>query len=242
MLDAVGITYGVVIQISVHGNDNRLIARALRQYPNRLRGVVSIDGSESQEELEALRPLGVCGIRINEHFSGGVGADQLQRLADRCRPLGWHLDLGLNGQRLRELAGVLRQIAIPLVIDHMGFCRAERGIEHAEFANVLELVQMPNCWIKLSGGYRLTSTRAPYEEIGPFVRALCRAAPDRTIWAADWPNVALNNPDTVPETGEQLDALFYQLGDWAQCRAVLVHNPMRLYGRPGTVVGARSDP
>ena len=237
MLDTVGIAYGVVIQVSVHGHDNRLIADALRRYPARLRGVVSIDGTESDGELAALRDLGVCGIRLNEHFSGGSGADRLQMLADRCRPLGWHVDLGLNGPRLRELAPALRNLNIRLVIDHLGFCPPDKGIDHADFRAVLDLSRMDDCWVKLSGAYRLAAKGAPYDDVAPFVRALCDTAPHRTIWAADWPNVALIDPARVPETGEQLDALHDWVRDPRQLHAVLVDNPMQLYGRPGTPVG-----
>ena len=236
MLDAVGLRFGVVIAISVHGSDNRLIVDALKSHPTRLRGVVSIDGTETDDDLAALRDLGVCGIRLNEHFSGGTGADHLHRLADRCRPLGWHLDLGLQGTRLRELHAVLRQLDIRLVIDHMGFCPTELGVENPDFTSVLELAQLKNCWIKLSGTYRLTPGPRHDAAAAPFVQALCRAAPERTVWASDWPNVALTDPDRVPETGTQLDLLYRQVEGAAQLRAILVENPLRLYGHPGMPV------
>ena len=238
MLDAVGLDYGVVIAISVHGSDNRLIAEALRRYPSRLRGVVSIDGSESEEALQALRALGVCGVRLNEHFAGGSGTDRLQAVAERCRALDWHLDLGLSGARLAALAPVLADLPVVKVIDHMGFCPAEQGVEHAHFRAVLDLVRRPDCWVKLSGGYRLTSQLGVCDDTAPFVRALWDAAPTRTIWAADWPNVAVSDAERMPETGEQLDTLSRHLGDPRRLYAVLVDNPLRLYGRPGEAVQA----
>lgn len=232
MLDTVGITYGVVIQISVHGTDNRLIAAALRRYPHRLKGVISIDGSESEADLIALRDLGVCGIRVNEHFGGGVGADRLELLADRCGRLGWHVDLGLGGERIRELMPTLRRLRVPLVVDHMGVCPPSAGLDGPGFAAVLELAALDTTWVKLSGAYRVSDTHLPYDDVTPFVRALCAAAPERTIWASDWPNVAIFDAARMPETGEQLDALARQIADPCQLHAVLVDNPMRLYGRP----------
>ncbi len=246
MLDRVGIAYGVVVAISVHGHDNRLIVDALKHHPTRLRGVVSIDGSEPDDELLALRDLGVCGIRLNEHFAGGAGADRLHRLAERCRPLGWHLDLGLSGARLNELAPALRRLGIRLVIDHMGFCPAEQGIAHPDFVAVLGLAGLEDCWIKLSGGYRLTMQPGACPDIAPFVQALCRAAPSRVVWASDWPNVALLDPARMPETGAQLETLDQQLGQRpggaALLQAVLVDNPARLYGLPGTPAGDPQHP
>src|SRR6202041_3438930 len=38
MLNANGMTYGVVVQVSVHGSDNSLLVQTLRAHPNRLRG------------------------------------------------------------------------------------------------------------------------------------------------------------------------------------------------------------
>lgn len=238
VLDAVGIAHGVVIQISVHGNDNRLIAEALRRYPQRLRGVVSIDGSESDAELEALKALGVCGIRLNEHFAGGSGADKLELLADRCRPLGWHVDLGLNAARLRELSPILRTLGVTLVIDHLGFCPVEQGIDHPDTAAVIDLARMDHVWIKLSGAYRFSRQGHPYDDVGPLYRAFCDAAPDRTIWAADWPNVALFDAGQVPAFGEQLDALHRHVRDLDQIHAILVRNPSRLFGIPGRPVAS----
>jgi 2-pyrone-4,6-dicarboxylate lactonase len=39
MLDAMGMTYGVLTQVSVHGTDNRLLAETLRTSKRRLRGI-----------------------------------------------------------------------------------------------------------------------------------------------------------------------------------------------------------
>src|SRR5690606_9238903 len=90
MLDAAGLRYGVLIQISVHGTDNGPIVEALRRHPTRLRGVGAITGAESDAELRALREAGVCGVRVNELFAGSSGAGALRSIAARCRELGWH--------------------------------------------------------------------------------------------------------------------------------------------------------
>ncbi len=237
MLDTVGLDHGVLIQISVHGVDNGPIVEALQRYPQRLRGVVAIDGSESDETLARLREAGVCGVRINELFAGGSCADQLQRIADRCRPLGWHVDLALHGHRLHELAPTLRELNLRLVIDHMGWCPASRGVDDPDFQAVLELASMDDCWTKLSGAYRVSSQSAPFDDVAPFVRALVRAAPDRTVWGSDWPHVAIFDPARMPEPGMLLDALQRHLDDPVQLQAVLVDNPLRLFGQPGNMGG-----
>jgi len=237
MLDTVGIAFGVVIQISVHGTDNGPILQALRAHPTRLRGVGAIDGSESKEALLAMREAGMCGVRINDLFSGGAGSGQLLTIAERCRELGWHVDLALHGQRLRELVPVLRAMDVPLVIDHMGWCDVRQGVNQPDFQAVLELARLPNCWTKLSGAYRVSFQGPPWRDAAPFTRALAEAAPSRVVWGSDWPHVAVFDPACMPESGQLLDVLADHLeGDELLLKSVLVDNPMRLYGRAGTPV------
>jgi len=238
MLDAVGLTYGVLVPISVHGTDNRLLLDALRRYPDRLRGVASISGLESEEDLVELHDAGVRGIRINELFSGSPGADHLQRLASRCATLGWHMDLGLHGTRLHELAPVLKTLEIPLVIDHMGFCAAVDGTSNPAFRAVLDLLQAPNVWIKISGAYRLSATAAaPYQDIGPFVKDIISVAPKRSIWASDWPHVAIAPGQHMPQVGQLLDAFAGHVDDDKIRHRILVENPSDLYGCPAMSAG-----
>src|SRR5271156_1332821 len=42
MHDALGIQRGVLVQVSVHGTDNRCMVESLRRHPNRLRGVAVV--------------------------------------------------------------------------------------------------------------------------------------------------------------------------------------------------------
>lgn len=240
MLDTVGIQYGVVVQISVHGSDNRLLVESLLACPQRLRGVAVIDAATTARELAAMKEAGVTGIRINELFSGGSGAGALRELAARCADLGWHIDLALHGARLRELAPVLAGLKVPLVIDHMGWCAAQAGTAQADFQAVLSLVRDTGCWVKLSGAYRMSAMPAPYPDTVAFARALVEVAPDRMIWGSDWPHVALFESASMPQPGALLDVLHDQLQDAALERAVLVDNPARLYGLPGQVAMASS--
>jgi 2-pyrone-4,6-dicarboxylate lactonase len=93
-------------------------------------------------------------------------------------------------------------------------------------------------FILYTGGYRLLKPDSRYDDIAPYTRALCDAAPTRTIWGSDWPNVALFDSWQLPETGAQLDALKKHIGSEEKLHAVLVENPERLFGLPGTAVRA----
>jgi hypothetical protein len=59
MLDATGMTYGVLIQVSVHGTDNSLLVETLRAHPERLRGIAVAPHDLSDRALGELKDAGV---------------------------------------------------------------------------------------------------------------------------------------------------------------------------------------
>jgi 2-pyrone-4,6-dicarboxylate lactonase len=230
MLDKVGIQYGVVVQVSVHGTDNRLLLRALREYPARLCGVAVIDQSISDREVAVLKEAGVRGIRILDIVGGGVGLQNLEILADRCAEVGWHIQLATRGESYPTIANRLLDLHAPFIIDHMGWCAAKNGIDSPEFQAVLHIVRNANCYVKLSGGFRLSAETYPFRDVVPFAQALIDAAPDRMVWGSDWPHVGLYDPTDVPDVGRILDGLAAYTCDNEQQKKILVSNPARFYG------------
>ena len=230
MLDRVGIDFGVLVQISVHGFDNSLLLDALRRHPDRLRGVAVIRPDAPDRELRELKEAGVVGIRVNEHFAGGSSADQLEVLSRRCIELGWHVNLALHADRLRELAPRLTRLGVRMVVDHIGYGQASKGVQHPDFQALLSLLRDSDTWVKLTCAYRISDLEPPYADTQPLVRALLAAAPERLVWGSDWPHVALREPARMPQVGSLLDTLHTQLKDPVTEQAVLVGNPWRLYG------------
>jgi 2-pyrone-4,6-dicarboxylate lactonase len=232
MLDRLGLQYGVLVQVSVHGTDNRLLLKALREYPDRLCGVAVIDRAISDREAAILKEAGVRGIRILDIVGGGVGLQNLEVLADRCADIGWHIQIATRGETYPGLTDRLLRLRVPFIIDHMGWCAARNGVESAEFQAVLHIVRNTNCYVKLSGGFRLSAEAYPFHDVVPFARALIEAAPDRMVWGSDWPHVGLYDPAEVPDAGRILDGLADYTDDAAQQASILVSNPARFYGKP----------
>ena len=79
MLDAAGMAYGVLVQVSVHGTDNRLLVETLRANPKRLRGIAVVALDAPERDLAALKDAGVVGLRLNVLYGGGIGFDQVER-------------------------------------------------------------------------------------------------------------------------------------------------------------------
>ena len=227
MLDATGMTFGVLVQVSVHGIDNSLMVETLRANPNRLRGIAVIPLGLPDKELAALKDAGVVGLRLNVLYGGGIGFQQVHNYAALARELGWHLQFLIDATDLAVLAPKLTTLSVPIVLDHWGHFPVSRGLNDHGFQTLLSLVR--DCaWVKLSGAYRNTVLGPPYADTVPFVRLLHEAAPDRCVWGSDWPHVA--HWGHMMNVGDLLDLLADWVPDPQARDRVLVDNAHRLYG------------
>jgi predicted TIM-barrel fold metal-dependent hydrolase len=227
MLDAVGTTYGVLIQVSVHGTDNRLMLDTLRANRSRLKGIAVAPLGLADKAWRAMKDAGVVGLRLNVLYGGGIGFEQLADYGALCREMGWHLQFLLDARELPALAPAISRLPVAFVVDHMGHFPVSLGVEEPGFRTLVGLVR-DGGWVKLSGAFRVTSEGAPYRDTVVIARALHEAAPGRCVWGSDWPHVA--NWQYMPNVGELLDLLADWVPDEAARRRVLVDNPARLYG------------
>jgi 2-pyrone-4,6-dicarboxylate lactonase len=229
---ALRVSRGVLTQPSVYGTDNARILDALRQEPNRLRAVVSVEASVTDREIEQMNALGVRGIRVNLVDKGGMpysSLDDVEVLARRIHPFGWHVELLVH---VHEDAGLMRRLAsmaADISIGHLGYMPAALGADHPGFQAFLAILREGRCWVKLTGSYRITALKAtPYGDVTPLARALVAARPDRIVWGTDWPHPIVRIP--MPNDGALLD----QLADWVPDEAIrnriLVDNAAQLYG------------
>lgn len=227
MLDKTGMTHGVLIQVSVHGTDNRLMVQTLRDNRERLRGIAVIPLGMPERELAELKDSGVVGLRLNVLYGGGVGLDDLERYGALCREMGWHMQFLVDARELPPIASRLAALPVPIVFDHMGHFPADSGVDCEGFRTLVSLVR-DGGWVKLSGAFRNSVKEAPYRDTIPYAQTLAAAAPDRCVWGSDWPHVA--NWNYMPNIGELLDVLADWIPDEAARHRVLVSNPGKLYG------------
>ncbi|CAD6561399.1 2-pyrone-4,6-dicarbaxylate hydrolase [Paraburkholderia kirstenboschensis] len=227
MLDALHMTYGVLVQISVYGTDNRCMLEVLRRHADRLRGVAVVSPDVTDRELETLHEAGVRGLRINVLFGGGIGFAAMETLAQRIKHLGWHMQFLMDVRHLPELMPRMASLPVAGVIDHLGHMPVAAGLEDGGFAALRRLVTDHGYWVKLSGAYRISDRFQTFEDVTPFARTLIDDAPDRMLWGSDWPHVSLNR---TPDTGRLLNLLAEWAPDAEIRRRILVTNPARLYG------------
>jgi D-galactarolactone isomerase len=68
---------------------------------------------------------------------------------------------------------------------------------------------------------------APWSDIGKLAKELVKRAPDRMVWATNWPHpMQVPRPDDAP----LLDMLLDWVPDEATRNKILADNPARLYG------------
>src|SRR3546814_4517478 len=79
----------------------------------------------------------------------------------------------------------------------------------------------------LSAPYRFSGRDVPYDDVTVPARRLIAAAPERMLWATDWPHSAAFPPNqqpkrTMPNDGSLLDLLEVWAPDAATRRKILV--------------------
>jgi D-galactarolactone isomerase len=225
-----GTTRTIVVNPSTYGTDNSCTLDAIAQFGAGARGVAVVDTSVTDAELKRLNDLGVRGIRFNLVQSGATTIDMVEPLSKRVNDLGWHVQIHMLADAIVENADIFQRLPSPIVFDHMGHIPQPAGVDHPAFALVLKLLDHGRAWVKLSGAYMETRTGPPaYADVSKVAQAYVKAAPERLVWASDWPHPT-EKADSKPDDA----VLFDLLADWAPDEAIrnriLVDNPVALYG------------
>lgn len=222
-----GCDRAVVVQPTTYGLDNSLHLNALAQLGDSGRGVMVVDSSVDDDELSRLTDLGVCGARFHLLPGGAVPREELEAVAARVALFGWHIQMQRNGHEFAEDLEALLALPCPLVIDHVGRFMAPVEPDSDAFAALLTLVDA-GAHVKLSAPYESALDPSHrYDMVSGCVDELVRRAPDRMLWASNWPHPG----QADPPSNEQLSDLRDRWLPTAELRQkVLVDNPAALYG------------
>ena len=227
--DTLGVSRAVIVNATCHGRDNRVVTDAIAASGGRYLGIANVDESFTDRELEDLTAKGIRGCRFTFVRRLGAAPDlaAFQRIIQRIKPLGWHVDLYFEAQDVPDFVDLLRALPIPYVIDHMGGVRAGANHDAASFAALVALLASDEkCWMKVTGPERISSGGAPFDDVVPYARGLLAAAPERVLWGTDWPHP---NVQRMPNDGDLVDVVTTYTDDPALRQALFVDNPARLY-------------
>lgn len=226
-----GIDRTVIVQPNAYGDDNRLTMDCVAALgAGSTRAVVVVKPDVTDAQLEALNQGGARGARIMALHGGAVGLDQLDAVAARIHPLGWHPIVQIDGREFPDHEAQLLRLPGAFVIDHIGKFLEPVSPDHPAFRSLLRLVETGRCYVKISAPYETSKAGAPaYADVGALAKELIRAAPERMLWASNWPH-AQAAKFGYPNDAAMLDLLLDWAGDETVIHKILVDNPARLYG------------
>ena len=167
------------------------------------------------------------GARFHMLRGGAIPWDQLDRIVARVQGVGWHMQLQLDGRELPEREAQVRGWPGTIVIDHVGKFLEPVPLDHPAFRCLVGLVESGRVWVKLSAMYEVSKAGPPlYDDVGRLATELVRIAPERMLWASNWPHPGQPRQDEAV----LLDTLLAFAPDDATRRRILVDNPAELYG------------
>ena len=229
--DYLGFERNVIVQATCHGADNRALVDALRASNNRARGVATVKQDVTDAELQALDAAGVRGVRFNfvKRLVDTTPRDVLHSIAERIKPLGWHIVIYFEAAELHELYDFFTSLPTTVVVDHMGRPDVTQPVDGPEFELFVRLMrENSNFWSKVSCPERLSKTGPDgYDDVVPFARRIVETFPDRVLWGTDWPHP--NMKSHMPDDGKLVDFIPRIARTAELQRKLLVDNPMALY-------------
>lgn len=230
-LAGLGAGRGVLVTASAHGTDNEPVRRALAERPDALRGVAVVDPDVPDAELDRLHAHGFRAVRVQDRFAGGTPLEALVPMSRRIARLGWHIEIWTDVRdHVAWLPAAVRESAVPVVFDHMGFLTVDTPAGDPAEALMVELAAEGRAWITLSGSYRLAPALAPADAakaLRPRIARFLDAVPERLLWGSDWPYVA--PPRTPPTPADHLAELGVWTTDPRLRDLLLVRNPAICY-------------
>jgi 2-pyrone-4,6-dicarboxylate lactonase len=229
--DYLGFERNVIVQATCHGADNRALVDALKASNNRARGVATVKRDVTDAELQALDAAGVRGVRFNfvKRLVDTTPRDVLYSIAERIKPMGWHIVIYFEAAELHELYDFFTSLPTTVVVDHMGRPDVTQPVDGPEFERFVRLMrENTNFWSKVSCPERLSKTGPDaYDDVVPFARRIVETFPDRVLWGTDWPHP--NMKSQMPDDGKLVDFIPRIARTAELQRKLLVDNPMALY-------------
>lgn len=223
-----GLRRAVIVQPNAYGTDNTTTLAALAALGADGRGVAIVTASTPEDELGRLHRAGIRGARCHMLGTPLLSWDEVETVAARVAPLGWHVQLQLDGRLLPDRDALIRRLPCPVVIDHVGKFLEPVPPGHPAALALLRLLETGRHWLKLAAPYEVSRTGGPgYADVSAIAVAAVRAAPERVVWASNWPHVGVDVP---PDDAALLDLLLDWAPDDAMRRRILVGNARTLYG------------
>ena len=235
--DDLGIQRTVIVESVVHGFNHDIAIDAISIRPTDTLAVALVKPEIDLNQLLALTKKGFRGARFHlvKQMRECVEFRVIREFSKKAADADWHIQLHLHGDELIEFAHEIPKLPVQVIIDHMAYPNAALGVNQPEFQCLMDLMEAPNVWVKVSGCDRATRAGPPYDDVVPFGAALVERYPDRVLWGTDWPHLQI----TPPSDDYILVDFIAKIAPSEESRIkLLVDNPDRLYGFKALANGA----
>lgn len=223
-----GISHGVLVQPSFLGTNNSYMVEALRQNPQKLKGIAVVDPTISDAELDELDLAGVVGIRLNliKKTIENYGSEFWQTFFTKLAKRNWVVEIQRELDDLANFLPAILESGVTIIIDHFG--RTLEGIQpskpaHQDFLCLLN--SGAPVWTKVSAAYRCNADLAQAQEMLAILRSAYGHS-DYLLWGSDWPNTQFEEQTDYPSQYRFMEAL---LPDMDERSKILVTNPSKLF-------------
>ncbi len=231
MHKALGIERGIVVQPTTYGADHAATLDGIAALGPNYRGCANavVLSEKDDAYIAKLHDGGVRGARFSRQSLGIALTDrEMEHSLARVRELGWYAKIQPEANGISENIAPFEKLEIPVLLDHMGRPDPRGGASDPSLAKVVELLKRGNFWVMLSLTEKISKAGAPWDDVIPVARTLIETAPDRVVWASDWPHpVSTKQP---PNECDLLEQLYRFAPDEATLKKILVDNPAKFFG------------
>jgi predicted TIM-barrel fold metal-dependent hydrolase len=229
---ALGIERGIIVQTTTYGADHSVVLDGLAAMGPNYKGCANalVFAERDDAYLAKLNDAGVGGARFSFRKElGAVLSDKdYERAIARINELGWYAKFQPEKDGIVANLDKIASLKVPVLIDHMGRPDPAQGRNDPNLRAVLDLLSKGNVWVMLSLGEKTSKKGPPWDDVVPIAQAYLEAAPDRCVWASDWPHpVSVVQP---PNDADLLELLYRYAPDDTLLEKVLVTNPSKLFG------------
>ncbi len=225
--DFLGIQRCVIVQTALHGFDNSVVVDAMQARKGSYLGVALASAKTTSAQIAEMDQQGFRGIRFNfmAHLKNSDSMEDILALTKRMEPFGWHLQVHFSSDLVHSLTPLLKQSAVPVMIDHIGRVDASLGANHVDFQGLLKLLEDSRFYVKVSGVDRISKGDS-YEDGVSLAKILVDEFTDKCVWGTDWPHP---NHHHIPDDGALVDLIPRIATSAEKVEKLMVSNPEKFY-------------